>query len=179
MKRNVLSIVTALALTCSSWMTYAVDFERYDWKQQGQTASAWIDPNTRAKPYIEGQASMSVKQAKANTTQGKFVFYDVPPVAMRHLTNETASLPVLRAGPSPNAPYMVPVGGVIVATEDESTLKVWTKRHGLTLQSTGVTGYWLVKTAPGQAALEAASRLSEVSGVTTAYPNWATAASTR
>lgn len=139
----------------------------FSWKEDGRTVSALIDPDTRAT-----LDNRSVRQLPLLTQSQSVRLYRTDSVQRRELaTRQPGLLPVLRRGS--HSQWLVPAGGVIVHTDNETALHDWVKQQGLQLQTTAVQGYWLIPTAAGEAALTLATRLQSLPGVQTASPNWA------
>ncbi|MFN4236673.1 MAG: hypothetical protein ACK4FZ_05440 [Vogesella sp.] len=149
----------------SSGMVLAAD-SVFSWKEDGKTITAIVDGNTRASldnrqlPLPLVANSHALRLYRTDTAQRRELAAAQP-----------AMLPVLRRGK--NGPWLVPVGGVVVRTQDEAALQNWVRQHGHSLQATAVRGYWLLSSAAGTAALELSTQLQQLPGIQTATPNWA------
>lgn len=138
----------------------------FSWKEDGKTVTAIMDGNTRAS--LDNRQLPLPLLADSNALR----LYRTDTAQRRELAAaQSAMLPVLRRGKS--GPWLVPVGGVIVRTQDEATLQAWARQHGHSLQATAVRGYWLLSSAAGNAALELSTQLQQLPGIQTASPNWA------
>lgn len=89
----------------------------------------------------------------------------------------TTTSPVFRIGTSPGARLMALPGGMVVTFKPEWTdtqVREWAASKGLEVQQRmEITGNWYVlRTEPGLASLEAANALQESGAVVAATPNW-------
>lgn len=168
------TILNGLLLALGVQLTHAADFtQKFQWKEEGRSVSAWVDPDYRAE-VVAGSKSRSVtaRQLEAAGSSGPLRLYKVQASQRRDVAADTALLPVVRSAPSSSAPYLVPAGGVLVSTSDEAALRAWLDQRGLTLRAAGVSGFWLVPSSANEEALQLASQLSQLPGVSTATPNW-------
>lgn len=147
----------------------------FTWKEDGKTRTAIIDQNTRATLGNHAVDSLALQAQERHVR-----FYRTDSARSRQIADrQPALLPVLRQGKDSRGPWMLPAGGVIVQTRDETALQGWAAQQGLTLKASPVSGYWMLETAPGQAALQVSSQVQQLPGVETASPNWATPRSKR
>lgn len=157
-------------LLCGSTLASAAE-QTFSWKENGKTRSAIVDDNSRAS--LDSKARIS-GLSLAGEHKG-IRFYRTDSGRSRELAaGQQALIPVLRQGQGSYAPWLLPAGGVIVQTSDETALRQFAAEHGVSVTASPVSGYWLLPTAPGQAALDLASQLQNLPGVQTAAPNWAT-----
>lgn len=142
--------------------------QTFRWLENGIARHAIIDPDTRASITTTAANGLTVSK------QDKGVrFYRTDTARSRQLAaRQPDLLPVLREGKTNKGPWLLPVGGVVVRTQDEAALAAWAKQQGLSVQASAVNGYWLVQTAPGEAALKVTSQLLQLPGIQTAAPNW-------
>jgi len=142
--------------------------QTFRWLENGISRSAIIDPDTRASITATAPNGLAVSKQEKEVR-----FYRTDTARSRQLAaRQTDLLPVLREGKANKGPWLLPVGGVVVRTLDEAALAAWAKQQGLSVQASAVTGYWLVHTAPGEAALNVSGQLLQLPGIQTAVPNW-------
>lgn len=146
----------------------AAPSQTFQWKEDGRMQRAWLDPNEVATLQKTPPAALVGRGHR----EGAVRFFHISPQQRKQLPASTKLLPVLRVAPDSKAEWRLPVGGVIVASSEPELLRQWVQQQRLSLQATPVPGFWLVNTAPGQAALDAATALSALDGVSTAMPNW-------
>jgi hypothetical protein len=143
----------------------------FTWKENGITRSAVIDSSTRAT-----MGKTAVTQLTLNKQEKGIRFYRTDTARSRLIADTQENLlPVLRQGKTTNSPWLIPAGGVVVQTNDEATLRSWASQNGVTLSASPVTGYWLLGTIPGNAALALSTQVQQLPGVQTAAPNWVSA----
>ncbi|MFN4236671.1 MAG: hypothetical protein ACK4FZ_05430 [Vogesella sp.] len=166
MKKSLL-ILLLLATASHTWATAEV----FTWKEAGKTRIAVVDPDTRAAMGKDKVNHLALHGQDRNVR-----FYRTDTIRSRQIADsQPALLPVLRQGKDNRGPWMLPAGGVIVRTQDEAALKQWASQQGVALKNSPVAGYWILETAPGQAALQVSNRVQQLPGIETASPNWATA----
>jgi len=142
--------------------------QTFRWLENGISRSATIDPDTRASINTPSPNGLTVSKQEKDIR-----FYRTDTARSRQLAaRQPGLLPVLREGKANKGPWLLPVGGVVVHTQNEAALAAWAKQQGLSLQASAVNGYWLVPTAPGEAALKVSSQLLQLPGIQTAVPNW-------
>lgn len=104
--------------------------------------------------------------------------YKAPAASFKPRTETgTSTSPVFRLGTSPGGRLMALPGGMVVTFKPEWTdaqVREWAARKGLEVQQRlEIAGNWYVlKTEPGLASLEAANALQESGEVVAASPNW-------
>ncbi len=158
------TLVLSACLLCSAGPLLAAD-TGFHWLENGVPRHAVIDPDTRAS------ISSSVTGLTLSKQEKGVRFYRTDTQRSRALAaRQPALLPVLREGSS--GPWLLPVGGVVVRTENQAALESWARQQGVSLQPSPVNGYWLVPTAPGDAALQTTRQLLNLPGIQTATPNW-------
>jgi hypothetical protein len=103
--------------------------------------------------------------------------YRLPKTALSSPSRASAGSPVYREGDSPAGRLMALPGGVLVKFKPEWTrarIDAWIAARGWTVgRKLAMAGNWyLVDTAPGDAALTAANAIFESGEVLAASPNW-------
>lgn len=140
------------------------------------------DPGLVAE-FVTAAAQSAVKEAVPEAEEleagvgGPRVF-KAPAASFKTRTaTGTVTSPVFRVGTSPAARLMALPGGVVVTFKPEWTdaqVREFAARKGLEVQQRlEITGNWYVlRTEPGLASLEAANKLHESGAVVSASPNW-------
>ena len=159
------TLVLGACMLCSAGPLLAAD-TGFHWLENGVPRHALIDPDTRANISSSTITGLTLSKQEKGVR-----FYRTDTPRSRALAaRQPALLPVLREGGS--GPWLLPVGGVVVRTENQAVLENWARQQGMSLQASPVKGYWLLVTAPGEAALQATSQLLNLPGIQTAAPNW-------
>ncbi len=138
---------------------------------------------TRVAEFTKAGAKSAVLQANPGAAElkagagGPRIFKVAAASFKPRTENGTATSPVFRMGTSPAGRLMALPGGIVVTFKAELTdaqIRQWATAKGFEVQQKmAIQGNWYVlKTGPGQASLDAANKLQESGEVLTASPNW-------
>lgn len=160
------AIITCMAILLTQTSVAGDNLVSYQWKDQGNTRQGWVDNQVG---YSDNAGVATLKSYPATVRQRSVV----------GTPTDSSLLPVVRLGPSRDAPYVVPTGGIIVKTSDESGLRHWATQKQLGIVFTGVDGHWRIDTPAGIPSLTLANEAAKLAGVSSATPEWTRARSKR
>ena len=157
MKRK--AIITFMAIFLTQTSIAGDNLVSYQWQDQGNTRQGWVDNQVG---YSGSAGTATLKNYPATVRQRSVVGTPVG----------SPLLPVVRLGPSSNAPYLVPTGGIIVQTSDENGLRHWATKKQLAILFTGVDGHWRIDTPAGIPSMTLANEAAKLPGVSSSTPEW-------
>lgn len=165
-------------------------YQSYVWYDGDQAQTVWVDPHLIAdftrRPAHEGALRRAYPRAqemarrhggmrlwraddRVGATQTLRALQDTGPAA--------GYSPVLRDGPSEDAPLRALTGNVIVYFQpgwDEAAVAAWVQARGLRIVKRLEVGrnVYVIETEPGLASLEIANSLYRSGEVVAAFPDW-------
>lgn len=180
----------AVAMDSKKTIQSIGQLQQYYWYDGSQKTPIWLNPGLIAeiKPNPAGQAAVKKKLPGA-TLHSKQppsmrlwqIEPGVEPVSTARSLNEShpeiGISPVLHDGPSGSSRMKALPGNIIVYLDpnwDEKTVYKWAGSHNLTIvKKMGIgRNAYIIKTAPGMAALETANSVYESGEVFAAFPDW-------